>query len=111
MRDSSSAWRELADGRTQLVVWRRVPGAEGNWNELTFTAPSEAGCEAQYVAYCEEGYEASVRRAGARANHGIKSYLREGARLPAPPTRSFSTAAISQESTAAPPARSLQPSS
>lgn len=74
LRDSSSSWYEWSD-RLELVVHRRVGGAEGGWNHLRFPGPTEAACEAAYDDYCRENYEASVRRAAARAKHGIKSYL------------------------------------
>ena len=75
MRDSASWWLELDDGTVTLVVLRRIERGMGGWQELEFNGADEAACEAAYTRHCEESYDSSVRRAGARANHGIKSYL------------------------------------
>jgi hypothetical protein len=70
LRDASSGWRELDDGRRQLVVWRRVSGAEGGWLELTFDGDDEQACEAEYARYCGDSAARSQRQHERRQRWG-----------------------------------------
>lgn len=74
-RSYTSWWQPLGDGRLELVVYRRVGASEGTWSVHRFVGVDEADCETQYDRYCRDSYDRSAKRAGARANHGIKGYL------------------------------------
>jgi hypothetical protein len=75
LRDSSGWFREELDGSTTMVILRRDSTNPDHYNQLEFNGDDDAACEAAYDHYCAESYKRSTRRANARANHGVKSYL------------------------------------
>jgi hypothetical protein len=74
LRDASSWYTDREDGVT-LTIARRTERAMGGWAFLTFDGADEADAEAQYEAYCIDGYQRSAQRGRARENYGIKGRL------------------------------------